>query len=136
MAPLMEKCLFTQNWGRIFWGWKTGQRVIWDHLLASKNQGSFFAFVSKSRKKSSKKMFPFKVKLSGNNSEICCPKRQLAVKQSTKATEISSCQYFDVYSWICQKRSPSSRRYASCYLSVVCLKLCRELISKLTGQFL
>ena len=44
--------------------------------------GHFFS--SKSYKKSSKKMLPFKVYFSGNNSGIFWPKCRLAVKQSTK----------------------------------------------------
>ena len=44
----------------------------------------------------------------------------VACKQSTKTIEISSCQNSDVHSWICQKGSPSSRRYASCCIISNC----------------
>ena len=64
-------------------------------------------------RKSSKKMFPFKVPIileffftetSGSCKTI----------NNKKTTEISSCQNSDVHSWTCQKESPNSRRYASC----------------------
>ena len=41
-----------------------------------------------------------------------------------KTTEISLCQNSAVHSWICQKRSPSSRRYASCWCRNVFVTCC------------